>query len=235
MTVLRSILFNLLFFAGTALACMLLWPFAIGSRDRALAMMRLWARCVVALLRAVCGIELRVEGREHLPASGPALIAAKHQSAFDTILWFTLLPMPAYVMKQELFRIPLYGWMAKTAGHIGVDRAAGAKAMRGLMREAQRAAAEGRQVVIFPEGTRTAPGERRAYQPGLAAIAAAMKAPVIPVGTNSGSHWGRRSFVKRPGTVVVSVLPPLPLGLAKDALLARVEDAIEAEQLRLRA
>ncbi|MBY0336713.1 MAG: 1-acyl-sn-glycerol-3-phosphate acyltransferase [Acetobacteraceae bacterium] len=235
MVLVRSLVFNLIFFAGTALASALVLPFALGSRPRVLAMMRAWGRCVLVLLRAICGIELRVLGRDHLPASGAALIAAKHQSAFDTIVWFTLLPAPAYVMKQELFRIPLYGWLARAAGHIGVDREAGARAMRGLLRAGQQAAAEGRQVVIFPEGTRTAPGERRAYQPGVAALAAAMKAPVIPVATDSGRFWGRRSFLKRPGVLTVSVLPPLPHGLGKDALLGAIEDAIEAEQARLGA
>jgi 1-acyl-sn-glycerol-3-phosphate acyltransferase len=176
-----------------------------------------------------------VTGREHLPAEGPALIAAKHQSAFDTIVWLALLPRPAYVLKRTLLRIPLYGWYARAAGMIAIDRAAGPAAIRHLMRAGEAALAEGCQIVIFPEGTRTLPGERRTYQPGIAALYARAGLPVIPVATDSGRCWGRRAFHKHPGTITVAVLPPIPPGLDRRVMLERLEAAIETETDRLLA
>lgn len=233
MLILRSLLFNTGFFGLTALACVLALPLLAAPRRWALAAQKAWARLVIAMLRVLCGVTLRVEGREHLPAQGPALIAAKHQSAFDTIVWFVLAPDPAYVLKAELFRIPVWGWHARHTRMIGVDRKGGANAMRGMLREAREAAAEGRQIVIFPEGTRVAPGARAPYQPGIVALASATALPVIPVATNSGRVWGRRSFVKRPGEIVVKVLEPLPAGMARAELLGALEARIEEAQARL--
>lgn len=236
MTLLRSAVFNVAFFAFTAIAALVCLPL-VPLLDRAgrLALIAWWAERVLRLLRITVGITVRVTGREHLPAEGPALIAAKHQSAFDTIVWLALLPRPAYVLKRTLLWIPLYGWYAHAAGMIGIDRSAGSSAIRHLMRAGDAALAEGRQIVIFPEGTRTQPGERRPYQPGIAALYARSGLPVIPVATDSGLCWGRRAFHKHPGTITVAVLPPIPPGLPREAMLERLETAIEAETDRLLA
>jgi 1-acyl-sn-glycerol-3-phosphate acyltransferase len=196
--------------------------------------LRLWSRAVVWLLRATCGVRLELRGMENLPP-GPCVIAAKHQSAFDTIVWLGLLPDPAYVLKKELLSIPLYGWHVRKMAMIPVDRDGGGSALRTMLRTAQGVLADGRQVVIFPEGTRTAPGQRVPYHPGVVAIAGASTAPVIPVATDSGRIWGRRAFLKRPGAIHISVLPPLPPGLPRARLLAALEDAIETESDRLLA
>lgn len=233
MLFLRSLLFNAGFFGLTALACVLALPLLAAPRRWTLAAMRLWARLVIAMLRGICGVTLRVEGREHLPREGAALIAAKHQSAFDTIVWFDLVPAAAYVLKAELFRIPVWGWHARHAGMIGVDRKGGANAMRGMLREARAAAGQGRQIVIFPEGTRVAPGASAPYQPGIVALASATALPVIPVATNSGRVWGRRSFLKRPGEIVVKLLPPLPTDLPRPELLGTLQARIEGVQAAL--
>lgn len=236
MTLLRSAVFNLAFFAFTALAALVCLPL-VPLLDRAgrLALLAWWAGRVLGLLRITVGITVRVTGREHLPEEGPALIAAKHQSAFDTIVWLTLLPRPAYVLKRSLLWIPLYGWYARAAGMIAIDRAAGPAAIRHLIRAGEAALAEARQIVIFPEGTRTLPGERRAYQPGIAALYARSGLDVIPVATDSGRFWGRRAFHKHPGTITVAVLPPIPAGLDRATMLARLEAAIETETDRLLA
>jgi 1-acyl-sn-glycerol-3-phosphate acyltransferase len=233
MTWLRSALFNLLFYVGSAAIAVAALALLPGPRRWMLRLMRLWALFVLALLRGVCGIGLRVTGAEHLPADGAALVAAKHQSAFDTVVWFALLPDTAYVLKRELLHLPVYGWLARKAGMIAVDREAGPSAMRHLIRAGRAAAAEGRQVVIFPEGTRVAPGARAPYQPGIAALAAATGLPVIPAATDSGPSWGRRSFRKRPGLITLAVLPPLPPDLRREDLMRRLEEAIEAETARL--
>lgn len=236
MTLLRSVVFNLAFFAFTALVALVCLPL-VPLLDRAgrLALLAWWAERVLGLLRVTVGISVCVTGREHLPAEGPALIAAKHQSAFDTIVWLALLPRPAYVLKQTLLWIPLYGWYARAAGMIAIDRAAGPAAIRHLMRAGEAALAEGRQIVIFPEGTRTLPGERRPYQPGIAALYARAGLPIIPVATDSGRCWGRRAFHKHPGTITVAVLPPIPPGLGREVMLERLEAAIETETDRLLA
>jgi 1-acyl-sn-glycerol-3-phosphate acyltransferase len=174
-----------------------------------------------------------VTGAEHLPRSGAALIAAKHQSAFDTLVWLLLVPDACYVLKKELLFIPLWGWLARKARMIAVDRKAGSKALRQMLAEAQAAAKEGRQIVIFPEGTRVAPGQRVPYQPGIVGLAGALKLPVVPVATDSGLCWPRRGFIKRPGVVTVAVLPPLPARMPRQALLPALEAAIETESQRL--
>jgi 1-acyl-sn-glycerol-3-phosphate acyltransferase len=229
MTWLRSALFNLVFLGGTVLTVLLGTLLLPAPARVMLRFIRAWASLVLAALRGICGIRVEVTGRENLPA-GDCIIAAKHQSAFDTVVWLTLLPPgrdPAYVLKQELADIPLWGRLAARCGHIAVDRAAGASALRALVRAAQAALAAGRPVVIFPEGTRTAPGQRVPYQPGVAALAAATGAPVVPVATNSGLFWGRRAFHKRPGTIRIAILPALPAGLPRAALMAALETAIE--------
>lgn len=234
MVFLRSLLFNIAFFGFTAFVAVASLPLLAMPRHWHRAAMRLWALGVVVLLRRICGVALRVEGREHLPpGDAPALIASRHESAFDTLIWFTLVPDVLYVQKVELFRIPLYGWHARKAGMIGVDRKGGANTMRGMLREVQTAANSGRQIVIFPEGTRVAHGETLPFQPGIVALANATGLPVIPVATNSGRVWGRRAFTKHPGTITIRILPPLPAKQPKGALMPRLEAAILEEQARL--
>ena len=226
MIFLRSAAFNAFFF-GLSLAITipgaLLGVFAPRFM---LALGIFWARMVLFGLSRICGIRVRVIGAEHLPADGPALIASAHQSAFDTIVWLTLAPRACYVFKQELARIPLFGWLIPRTGMIAVDREGGANALRHLLREADRAVREGRQIVIFPEGTRATPGVRLPLQPGVAAMAARTKLPVIPVATDSGSYWSRRAFRKFPGTIHVVVHPPLPAGMPRSALMAALETRI---------
>ena len=234
MVFLRSLLFNLAFFVVSAGIALLALPLLAVPRTALRAAMRAWARMVVAMLRVIAGVRLDLRGMEHIPP-GACVIAAKHQSAFDTAVWLALLPDAAYVLKKELLSIPLYGWHARKARMIPVDRAGGGAALRGMLRAASTALAEGRQVVIFPEGTRTAPGQRVPYQPGVVAIAGAASVPVIPVATDSGRIWGRRAFLKRPGVIRISVLPPLPPGLPRARLLRELEQAIESETDRLLA
>lgn len=231
-TLLRSAVFNALFFVLTALCVslgMLLLPF---HRNVIRRYVQGWAHLMLWVLRVVCGIRVRVTGREHLP-DGPAVIAAKHQSAFDTIIWLALLRDPVYVLKKELLRIPVWGTMARKYGAIAVDRSGGASALKQMVREATAAAAEGSQIIIFPEGTRTQPGQRVPYLPGVVALGAAVGRPILPVATDSGVFWGKRAFAKRPGVLTVAVLPPLPAGLPRAALLAEMQAVIETESERL--
>ena len=227
----RSAVFNVWFYGVTAaLALASLVPRAL-TLDRPAAwprhVARLWARCVLAGLRVLCGIRWSISGRDNLPPDGPMLIASNHQSAFDTMIWLLLLPAPSYVTKRELLRMPLFGPLCRMAGSIGVDRSAGADALRSLLRQADGAVARGQQIVIFPEGTRVAPGVRVALQPGVAALAARTRLPVIPVATDSGRCWGRRAFRKLPGVIPIAIGAPLPAGLPRAVLMQRLEQAID--------
>jgi 1-acyl-sn-glycerol-3-phosphate acyltransferase len=232
MTTLRSLLFNIYFMGGTALTIIIGLPMLAFPPPLLTRFIVFWASSMIAGLRVICGIRLEVTGMENLPPGG-AIIAAKHQSAFDTLVWLKLLPNSVYVAKKELLEIPGWGWLARHCGQLSVDRTAGAAAMRTLVRETKARLADGRPVVIFPEGTRTAPGERVPYQPGVAAMAAASGATVVPVATDSGRVWGRRAFRKTPGVIHVSILSPLPRGLPRAALMAQLEAAIETETARL--
>jgi 1-acyl-sn-glycerol-3-phosphate acyltransferase len=221
---LRSAAFNLAFFGVTAGLAVLCLPLLARPAWTRVAL-RTWSHAVIALL-PIAGIRLRVDGRENIPAGG-CVIASKHQSAFDTAVWFALVPRATYVLKQELLRIPLYGWFARRAGMIAVDRSGGGAALRRMVRAASEAARDDQQIVIFPEGTRTAPGERRPLQPGIVGLAAATGVPILPVATDSGRVWGRRAFLKRPGLIRISVRAPLPLNLPRADLLAALAEAIE--------
>lgn len=232
MRLLRSLLFNLVFFTSTAGMAVVSLPILLMPRRITLLMMRVYSRMVALEMRWILGLRVQVLGAEHIPP-GPVIIASKHQSAFDTIFWLGQLPGACYVLKKELLRIPIWGWHARRAQMIAVDRDDGARALRGMVREAQARVAEGRQLVIYPEGTRAAPGARLPYQPGVAALAAATHLPVIPVATNSGLFWGRRAFMKRPGVLTVSILPALPADLRRAEFMARLESAIEEETARL--
>jgi 1-acyl-sn-glycerol-3-phosphate acyltransferase len=229
MTWLRSLAFNLAFYGITLVMGVTCLPLLLGPRRWMIPPMRLYARIMVGLLRTICGIQVRVEGREWLPQAGPALIAAKHQSAFDTFIWFALVPDAAYVLKRELLWMPVYGWYSRKTRQIAVDRSAGANALRHLVKSGKEAASNGRQIIIFPEGTRVAPGQRALVQPGIAALAVATGLPVVPVATDSGRCWGRRAFRKLPGIITIAVRPPIPAGLKRAELIRRLEAAIELE------
>ena len=223
MTVLRSLLFNLWFYGLTTVLAVAALPLRAVAPGVLRGYARIWVRLVLAGLRAICGIDYQVTGLEHLPANGPALIAPMHQSAVDTLIWTHIAPRFAFVLKQELTRIPLFGPILRLTGMIAVDREGGAAAVRGLLRAADEAVAANRQIIIFPEGTRVAPGARVKLQPGIAAMAQRTRLPVIPVVTDSGHFWGRVAFRKNPGTIRIAILPPLPAGLAREALMQRLE------------
>jgi 1-acyl-sn-glycerol-3-phosphate acyltransferase len=229
MTWLRSALFNVYFFAMTFL--LTAGPATVlrfVAPHRMLDVARLWGRVMVWGARVICGIRLHVSGLERV-GNGPALIASQHQSAFDTFVWLSLVPRCCYVLKSELLRIPLFGPLMPLTGMIAVDRGGGANALRGLVREGQRAIREGRQIVIFPEGTRGTPGAMLPLQPGVAALAARIRLPVVPVVTDSGRCWGRRAFHKRPGTIHIRVLEPIPTDIGRDQLMRRLEAALRRD------
>ena len=232
MRLLRSALFNLFFFAS---GLVLLIPggiLALVAPGRVLGYEMAWARLEIAALRVICGIDYVVTGRENLPPDGPALIASRHQSAFDTFIWMLIVPRCCYVLKRELLSIPLFGAMLRASAMIVVARDAGPAAIRTLVRDGAAAAAAGRQIIIFPEGTRAEPGSAVTLQPGIAALASRTGLPVIPVATNSGRHWGRRTFRKTPGTIRIVIGPPIPAGSRRRDLMERLETALRDDAIK---
>ena len=227
MIIVRSALFNLFFFAVTFFMTLLAALARLRSPDHVLRVVVWWARILVAAARVICGIRLEVSGRERI-LPGAALIASRHQSAFDTFVWLTLLPRCCYVVKDELTRIPLFGGLITAAGMIVVNRSAGPSSIRALLRAADRTVREQRQVVIFPEGTRGGPDRTGALQPGVAALAARAGLPVIPAATDSGACWGRRAFLKRPGTIRIAIGKPIPPGTGRQELMRALQAAMGA-------
>jgi 1-acyl-sn-glycerol-3-phosphate acyltransferase len=235
MIILRSLLFNAAFFTVTALASILIGtPCLLLPRRCAQRATQAWARTVLWLARCIVGLKIELRGDVGALAR-PCVVAPKHQSTWDTIVFFAICDDAIYVLKKELLLIPFYGWNARKLGLIGLDRAGAGAALRSLIRAVRDAVAAGRQVVIFPQGTRLGPGEKAAYQPGIAALYAQVEAPVIPVALNSGLFWGRRSFIKRPGTIVLEILPAIAPGLDRRRFIATLEQAIETASDRLAA
>jgi 1-acyl-sn-glycerol-3-phosphate acyltransferase len=234
MLAVRSLAFNLLFFAWLVVLGLPCLPVLLLPRRQVWTVVKLWTRGVLWLLRHVVGLGYEVRGER--PADGrPVIVAAKHQSAWDTLIFLVLFDDPAYVLKRELLKIPIYGWFTWRLGMIGIDRGAGTSALKRLVADARPKFAAGRPVVIFPQGTRTAPGSRRPYLPGAYMLHADAKLPVVPVALNSGLFWGRRSFVKRPGRIIVEFLAALPQGLDRRAFTAELERRIETATAALEA
>ncbi|MDF2119256.1 lysophospholipid acyltransferase family protein [Roseiarcaceae bacterium H3SJ34-1] len=226
MTLLRSVLFDFTFYLWTALLSLLALPALFVSQRAAASVSKVWAIVSLLLLRLIVGLSYEVRGRENLP-EGAVIVALKHQSAWETIALWVLFKNPAIVMKQSLARIPVFGWYMKRGQAIIIDRDAGPKALRSMVAAARSAVAEGRPIAIFPEGTRTPAGARQPYQPGVAALYMQLGLPIVPVALNSGLFWGRRSFLKRSGRILVEFLPSIEPGLDRRRVMTELERRIE--------
>jgi 1-acyl-sn-glycerol-3-phosphate acyltransferase len=230
----RSLLFNVLFYVTTTLFVVLGSPLLFGPRSWAMAALATHGRFELWLLKLIVGTTLEVRGKEKLP-KGACLVACKHQSAWETFALIPLFRDPALLMKRELFWIPFHGWFSHKFEMIPVDRDKGPAALRRMLREAKSRIADGREIVIFPEGTRRAPGAPPDYKTGVILLYAALGVPCVPVALNSGVFWPRRSLTRRPGTIVVEFLDPIPPGLPKGEFLARLISSIETASTRLLA
>lgn len=228
----RSIAFVAAFYVVTALFLICGSPLLLAPRAWAMAGLRAHARTTLWLMAWIVGTKMEVRGREHLP-DGAYLVAAKHQSAWDTIALILLFPDPALVMKAELLRIPVYGWFCAKFGMIPIQRDTGPSALRRMLRSARDRAADGRQIMVFPEGTRRPPGAPPDYKPGILLLYDALQLPCVPIALNSGRFWPRNSLVRRPGRIVVEILPPLPPGLPRKTFRGQLIEAIETRTTEL--
>lgn len=231
--VLRSTLFALFLAAVTlpfSLIALATFPLSPAARYRVIT---LWTRLVVTAAEKICGMRYRVLGAERLPPP-PFIVLAKHQSAWETLAFQLIFPPQVWVVKRELLWIPFFGWGLAMLAPISIDRGAGPRALRQMLDQGRERLARGLCIVIFPEGTRVAPGERGVYQPGGAWLAAKTATPVVPVAHDSGGYWRRNAFLKYPGTITVSIGEPIETrDLAPESINRRVEDWIESEVLRI--
>ncbi|MCP2669622.1 1-acyl-sn-glycerol-3-phosphate acyltransferase [Maricaulaceae bacterium EIL42A08] len=207
-------------------------PALLGPRVWTKACARLWLSLVFGGLRVLCGIRYEVRGLEHLPKGG-ALVASKHQSMFETLAFWQILDDPAIILKKELSYLPFFGWYAMKLKNISVDRAAAAKALRAMLKQARERATEDRQVVIFPQGTRVEPGEAESHKPGVVGLYTSMKVPCVPVALNSGLYWPAHGLGRKPGTIIVEFLEPIEPGLPKAEFIATLEERIETASTAL--
>jgi 1-acyl-sn-glycerol-3-phosphate acyltransferase len=228
----RSVLFNALFYVNLVVRMIVALPTLALPHVFMLGVLRGYARSSLWLLRVVCGVTVEWRGREKLPP-GAYIVACKHQSLWETFALFALLPDPTYVLKRELMRIPLFGWLATKAGMIPIDRGTRAAALAGMTARTRQEIARSRQIVIFPEGTRRPPGAEPHYLPGVAYLYAETGLACVPVALNSGLFWPRRSLCRYPGTVLVEVLDPIAPGLDRRAFLAQLQSVLEQATERL--
>ena len=226
MLLIRSLAFLVVFYVNTAAFLVLGSWLLLGPRRWAMEGLRLHGLACMWWMKVICGTRFELRGREKLPQRA-CLVAAKHQSAWDT---FGLIPVfrdPAMVMKAELGLIPLYGWFSHKFEHIFVRREKGPSALKAMLRDARQRAAQGREIVIFPEGTRRAPGAPPDYKPGFVALYDGLGLPCVPLALNSGLFWPRRSFMRYPGTAVIEILDPIPPGLPRAQARKLIEERIE--------
>ena len=235
MILIRSVLFVLAFYLWTAvLAIPTLLPAMLGPRRWTMAIFRVWTHGIFVLLRVICDIRVELRGREHMPR-GRAVVAPKHQCMFDVFAQFAWLDDSCFVMRKELMRIPVFGLFAWKTGMVVLDREGHSAALKKLVRDAKDRFADGRQVVIFPEGTRTAPGAPSDYKPGIAALYREIDVPVHPVATNSGVHWSARGQTIHRGTIVFEFLEPIPPGLKRAEFMRLLRERNETASAKLLA
>jgi 1-acyl-sn-glycerol-3-phosphate acyltransferase len=192
-----------------------------------------WSHLVIGMARVICGVRYRVVGRDNLPQH-PCIVLSKHQSAWETLAYQVILPPQVWVLKRELLRVPFFGWGLAMMSPIAIDRGSASRALKQTLEQGKSRLADGWWIVVFPEGTRIAPGKRGRYHLGGAWLACKTGAPVLPIAHNAGTVWGRNAFVKYPGTITVSIGPVIdPSGMNPDDVNRKAEDWIETEVARL--
>jgi 1-acyl-sn-glycerol-3-phosphate acyltransferase len=234
MILIRSLLYQVLFIPWTVILSIAYLPLLAAPRRLVQRAARFWINGAILLQKTVLGLRYEIHGRENLP-DGPVLLAVKHQSAWETMIFHHLLDDPTFVLKRELLKLPFIGWYLTKTGQIAIDRDAGMKAMNKMLDGAKAAAAERRQIIVFPEGHRQPPGHAGTYHPGVALLYSRLHIPLVPVALNSGLFWPRNALMRRPGTITLAFLPQLPEGLASRAMLAEIESRIETATRSLEA
>ncbi len=226
MIMVRSIFFVLWIYLTMAILALVCLPFIVFSRRVAVEAVRFWIKSTRIALRVIVGIKTEIRGVENLP-KGAIIWASKHQSMYDAFVPWLVLDHPAIVIKKELLWYPVFGWYAWRTDMIAINRAGGSKTLRNMIDASRKRMDEGRQLLIFPEGTRQHPGAPPKYRPGVFGMYHDLDVPTVPVATNIGLCWPRKGLRRRPGTVVVEILPPIETGMQKDPFMDKLETVIE--------
>lgn len=234
MNTVRSALCTVCFYVWSIFMGLVMVPMLATPRPLFRCFVLLWSEGNFIIFRLIVGIRVEVRGRQFIP-SGPAIVASKHQSEWETLIFLRLLRDPVYIMKKELGYIPGYGQFARKMKMIFIDRSGYAKTLRKLVQDAKKSIATGRVLVIFPEGTRVEPGKKLPYRTGIAALYSALDQSVTPVVLNSGLCWPKKSFRKYAGTIVIRFLEPIEPGLDRHEFMARLEDVMENASDKLMA
>lgn len=223
---LRSIAFAIFFGLSILVASIVAAPVALFSAKAARAVAKSWSRAILHAVKIIAGVSYKIEGEENIPQGG-AIVAANHQSQWETIALYAHLPNPVVIAKKELFDIPIYGWWLRRVGNIAVDRAGGAKALRALRAEAAAHIANGDQIVVFPESTRAPVGEKLPFHPGVAGIYSSVDGPCVPAAHDSGLYWRYPGIDKVPGEITLKFLPPIAADLDRKTFLRELQSQIE--------
>jgi 1-acyl-sn-glycerol-3-phosphate acyltransferase len=227
----RSVVFNVLFYLNTLVYLIIALPTFLMPYRAIIAVAKSWGRTNLVLLR-VAGIDCEIRGREKIP-QGPLIVAAKHQSAWETFALISLFDNPLFIVKRELQWIPIFGWLMIKGRMVPIDRSAGSQALSTMTKRARVELSAGRQLIIFLEGTRRPAGAEPRFKFGVAHLYASTGVPCVPIALNSGLFWPRRSIRRLPGTVLVEILDPIPPGLDKDIFFKRLQHDIETATARL--
>lgn len=228
---LQSLIFNIVFYTFTILGLTLLSPLLLLPRPFYYWIPRAWTLFVSFILRLIVGTSYKVIGRENIPKT-PVIFAIKHQSAWETMAFNHILDHPVFFLKKDLLWIPFFGFYLQRVGMIALERG-GTSALKTMIKKGRERVEEGRSLIIFPEGTRSAPGSHNEYKRGVFLLYKTLQVPIVPVALNSGVFWPRRTFLKYPGTIQVSFLKPIAPGLSQEEFMKKLESIIEKESLKL--
>ncbi len=234
MNYIRTILFNIAFFGGSLFwSIALQWIRLLPRAKAARTVEKYYFGYILLITKYIMNIKLELRGLENIPKSGSYILASKHQSAYETLILPIIIKDPAIILKQELTKIPLWGMYPVKMGMIAIDRGSASQALRSIIRGAKRVKAEERPILIFPQGTRTKPGEKAPYKIGINKLYKDIDLPILPVALNTGVFWGKNSFWKKSGTIVFEFLPIIPAGMNVKEAMQELETKIETNSDKL--
>lgn len=229
-SMIRSVLFLIVLYLGTLIMFVFFIPTLFMSCKQAGCFPRTWSKIMSKMLSLICGVRFNIEGLENLPTQSGYIVASKHQSALETVLFHSIVPNVFYVLKRELMMIPFAGIYFLKTGCIPIDRKGGTKTMRKMLAGVKKHLADGMNLIIFPEGTRTIPGVKKPYTPGVAFLYEQCQVPVVPVALNTGYCWPKNKTKKNPGTITIRFLQPIEPGMERRAFLKELYNRIETAQ-----
>lgn len=232
MKIVRSLVFDFFFYATSIFICLFFWPLLALPLKKRFIITKCWSKMVTFWAKHILGLNFTVKGMENLPPA-PFVVACKHQSAWETVALCQIIPCAVFILKKELLYIPILNWYFRGLQAIAVKRGGGMSTIEEMVHQSKKVIDKGLSIIIFPEGTRSAVGKKLPYKRGISILYRHLNVPIVPIALNSGIFWGRRSFLKKSGTIEVEILPPLMPGIDRDDFLNQLEDSIETASQKL--